>query len=164
MKILLHPHPTLRTICDPVKKFDIDLSRTIREMFKLMYKANGIGLAAPQVNIPKRFFIINLSNDKDNELVFVNPAIVEGIGVSLDTEQCLSLPGISAPVVRYSKIKIKAYDIKGNMFISDYSALLARAFQHELDHLNGKLIVDDTTQKKPKNQIHQTKLKNDKLD
>lgn len=113
-------------------------------MFELMYQANGIGLAANQVDLPLQLFVINTTGDKDTgeELVFINPIISQPKGTETAEEGCLSIPGINGQVSRPSKVNVTAYDLAGNEINKTVSGLLARAVQHENDHLNGILFVD----------------------
>ena len=117
----------------------------VREMFELMYASKGIGLAANQVGIPLRFFILNLTADPeqpDEEKVFINPEIVKRHSSEENEEGCLSFPGLYGKVRRARKIKVQAYDLLGNPIELDADELLGRAIQHETDHLDGKLFID----------------------
>src|SRR5271163_4106250 len=114
-------------------------------MFELMYAAKGIGLAANQVALPFRFFVLNLTADpeqKDQEQVFINPEIVKRHSSVEDEEGCLSLPGLYAKVRRARKIRVRAYDLEGNLVEHEADELFSRAIQHEADHLEGKLFID----------------------
>jgi peptide deformylase len=135
----------LRYESRPVAQIDDDLRSTVRAMFNLMYEARGIGLAANQVGLPFRFFILNLTADpeqKDKELVLINPEIVKRHSSQEDEEGCLSLPGLYADVKRARKIRVMAYDLTGNLVEHQADELFSRAIQHETDHLNGKLFID----------------------
>jgi len=117
----------------------------IRQMFDLMYSQEGIGLAANQVDLPYRFFILNLRSDpaaRDEEHVFINPVITERKGLAEDREGCLSFPEIFAPVKRPEKIVLNAYTPSGDEVSCEMDGLLARAVQHEADHLDGILFID----------------------
>ncbi len=117
----------------------------VREMFDLMYQAKGIGLAANQVDLPYRLFVINLTADpqqRDNEFVFLNPVITGRKGNAEAEEGCLSLPGLYAQVKRPEKIKVEAYNLAGQELKLELDGLFARAVQHELDHLDGVLFID----------------------
>jgi len=145
LRILTIPHPALRYESRPVTRIDDDLRATIREMFTLMYEANGIGLAANQVGIPLRFFVLNLTadpNQPDQELVFINPEIVKRHASTENEEGCLSLPGLYAKVRRARKIRVRAFDINANSIEIEADDLLGRAIQHETDHLDGRLFID----------------------
>lgn len=145
LHIVHYPHPVLRTRSKPVEVLDASLERTVRGMFELMYAARGIGLAANQVGLPFRFFILNLTADPEqpeHEQVFINPEIVKRHSSDEAEEGCLSLPGLYAPVHRAKRIRTKSYDIAGNLVETEAEGLLARAIQHEIDHLEGKLFID----------------------
>jgi peptide deformylase len=145
LQIVHYPHPALRYHSRPITQIDGDLIATVRAMFELMYAAKGIGLAANQVGLPFRFFVLNLSADpekKDQEHVFINPEIVKRHSSVEEEEGCLSLPGVYAKVRRARKIRIEAYDILGALVKHDADELLGRAIQHETDHLEGKLFID----------------------
>jgi peptide deformylase len=145
LQIVYYPHPALRYSSRPVTEIDDGLRATINVMFDLMYTAKGVGLAANQVDLPFRFFVLNLTADpvqKDKELVFINPEIVKRHSSVEDEEGCLSLPGLYAPVRRARRIRVRAYDLAGNLIEHDADELFSRAVQHEADHLDGKLFID----------------------
>jgi peptide deformylase len=145
LQILTYPHPTLRRVARPLRRVDAELRQTIRQMFDLMYAAKGIGLAANQVGLPLRFFIVNLEAKPDagEELVFINPVISLPRGGSEEAEEgCLSLPGVFGQVVRPKQVRLNAYSLQGKEFEADLSGLFARCCQHELDHLDGVLFPD----------------------
>jgi peptide deformylase len=145
LRIVMYPHPALRYTSRPVTQIDDDLRATIQEMFGLMYAARGVGLAANQVGIPFRFFILNLTADpeqKDQELVFINPEIVKRHSSCEDEEGCLSLPGLYSKVRRAKKIKLRAYNLEGELIDHEGEELFSRAMQHENDHIDGKLFID----------------------
>src|SRR5262249_34250143 len=121
-----------------------DVESLIDDMIETMYAAPGIGLAAPQVGVPLRIFVIDLSIGRDlNELiVMVNPEFVEREGMQLEEEGCLSVPGFQATVVRRMRAVVKGLDRAGQAYRREGNGLLARAFQHEMDHLDGTLFVD----------------------
>jgi peptide deformylase len=144
-RIVPFPHPALRYVSRPVETIDEELRATVRSMFDLMYAARGIGLAANQVALPFRFFILNVTADPaqaDQEQVFINPEIVKRHSSIEDEEGCLSMPGLYAKVTRARKIRVKAYDLQGNEVDLEAEDLLSRAIQHETDHLDGKLFTD----------------------
>jgi peptide deformylase len=148
MDILPYPHPALRWKSKPVTEINDDLRRVVAEMFELMYAAKGIGLAANQVGLPYRLFILNLSADpaqKDEEVVFINPEILKRKGSAEGEEGCLSFPGMYGQVKRAAKIVIEAFDLKGECFEYSLDELAARAAQHETDHLDGVLFIDRLT-------------------
>lgn len=144
MQIVQFPHPTLRRVSKPLKKVDKDLKRMVQEMFELMYQARGIGLAANQVDLPFRLFIINLSGEKGQgeELVFLNPVLSAPKGRATAEEGCLSFPQLYHPVTRPEQIHVSAYDLAGNPVDRAVDGLLARVIQHEFDHLEGVLFID----------------------
>jgi len=145
LQIVKYPHPALRYRSRPVTQIDADLRAAVQEMFGLMYAARGVGLAANQVALPYRFFILNVTAEpeqKDKELVFINPVIVKRHSSIEDDEGCLSLPGLYSKVRRARKIKVQAYNMEGELVEYEVEDLLSRAIQHEADHLDGKLFID----------------------
>lgn len=131
----------LREKAKPVETFDAELENIINEMFALMDERRGVGLAAPQVGISRRFFITNAPDDKKR--VFINPEIIATSQKTVKAEEgCLSLPGVWGNVERSVAISIQAYDVKGKIFRLNAEDWLARVIQHEYDHLDGKLFVD----------------------
>ena len=143
LEILEFPDPRLRTKAKDVEVVDNQLRQTIDDMFETMYDAPGIGLAATQVNIHKRLVVIDISEDKSEPLVLINPAY-EVLDEELEScqEGCLSVPGFYEEVVRPRHIRVKALDRNGEPFEIEAQDLLAVCIQHEIDHLNGKLFVD----------------------
>src|SRR5262249_55063946 len=149
MEILPYPHPALRWKSKPILEINDDLRRVVAEMFELMYAAKGIGLAANQVGLPYRLFILNLTADpeiKDEEVVFINPEILKRKGSTGGEEGCLSYPGMYGQVKRAAKVEIEAFDLKGECFQYSLDDLAARAVQHETDHLDGVLFTDRMTE------------------
>lgn len=143
LPILEFPDPRLRTVAKPVTQVDDTIRQLVRDMFDTMYDAPGIGLAASQVNVHQRIVVIDVSEDKSQPLVFINPEITVLDGeVNEYDEGCLSVPGFYETVARPSHISVKALDAEGNAFEMQPQGLLAVCIQHELDHLNGKLFVD----------------------
>ena len=144
LKIIQYPHPTLRHVSKPLKRVDAELKGMIQQMFELMYAAKGIGLAANQVDLPYRFFLVNLESDpaKGQEMVFINPVLSRQKGSAEAEEGCLSLPGLYADVKRSERVTIDAYNLSGENVRLEADGLLARVVQHETDHLNGKLFID----------------------
>ena len=143
LNILEFPDPRLRTIAKPVEVVDDALRQLIDDMFETMYEAPGIGLAATQVNVHKCVVVMDLSEDKSEPMVFINPEF-ESLTDQMDQYQegCLSVPGFYENVDRPQKVKIKALDRDGQPFEMIAEGLLAVCIQHECDHLNGKLFVD----------------------
>jgi peptide deformylase len=145
LQIITYPHPTLRRASKPLRRVDAELRKRVREMFDLMYAAKGIGLAANQVDLPLRLFIVNLTGKptEGEELVFINPVISLPRGGSEEAEEgCLSLPGLYGNVTRPKQVRINAYSLSGNEIEADATGLFARCVQHELDHLDGVLFPD----------------------
>ena len=142
MQIVQYGHPVLRWKSKPIQSINEQLRSTVREMFELMYSAKGIGLAANQVGLPYRFFVVNVTADpaeKDEEFVFLNPRISRRKGATAGEEGCLSLPGLYANVERAEEIVVEAYDLDGEIFEMELDELPARVVQHECDHLDGVL-------------------------
>ncbi len=149
LKIVPFPHPALRWKSREVVRIDATLKRWVEQMFELMYEARGIGLAANQVALPYRLFVVNPSADpeqKDEELVFLNPVIVRRNGSEDSEEGCLSLPEVFGPVTRAQRVVVDAFDISGQPFQVELSGLPARIVQHESDHLDGVLFTDRVTE------------------
>jgi peptide deformylase len=147
LRILKYPHPALRHQCKKLRSVDGELKNLVREMFDLMYEQKGVGLAASQVNLPYRFFILNLEGDpaKAPEYVFLNPEISRRSGTVEAEEGCLSFPEIYAPVKRSEKLVLSAYNLNGEELNYELSGFFARAVQHEHDHLDGVLFIDRLT-------------------
>jgi peptide deformylase len=142
LTILEFPDPRLRTRAQPVERVDEALQRLLADMFETMYAAPGIGLAATQVDVHRRFMVIDTSEEKDSPLVFINPEILEKQGSQTYQEGCLSVPGIYADVDRADRIRVRALDRNGEPFEMWADGLLAVCIQHEMDHLDGKVFVD----------------------
>jgi peptide deformylase len=139
------PHPALRFESVPVQRIDDRLRTQVRAMFDLMYESRGVGLAANQVALPFRFFILNTTADPDQreqEQVFINPEIVKRHSSVIEEEGCLSFPGVYGKVQRAKRIRVRAFDLAGNLIEIDAEDLLSRAVQHETDHLSGRLFID----------------------
>ena len=143
LNILEFPDPRLRTIAKPVAVVDDEVRQLVDDMFETMYEAPGIGLAATQVNVHKRIVVMDLSEDRTEPRVFINPEF-ESLTDEMDQYQegCLSVPGFYENVDRPQKVKIKALDRDGKPYELIAEGLLAVCIQHECDHLNGKLFVD----------------------
>lgn len=145
---MIHPivkygDPVLETPTQPVEKFDEELQTLIADMFESMYAANGVGLAAPQIGISKRLAVIDVSVGKNPEakIVCANPEIIHTEGEQREEEGCLSIPGFRGHVLRPQFVTVHAQDAGGNDFEMRGEGLLARAFCHEIDHLNGVLFI-----------------------
>jgi peptide deformylase len=143
LTILEYPDPRLRTKAAPVERVDAELLRVVADMLETMYAAPGIGLAATQVDCHKRLVVVDVSEDKSQPQVFINPEIIERSG-SLEIEEgCLSVPGVfDTPTARSATIRVRALGRDGQPFELEADGLLAICIQHELDHLDGKLFVD----------------------
>lgn len=159
LDIVQYGHPVLRERCEPVGEVDAELEKLVADMIETMYDAQGVGLAAPQVGVAKRLAIVDVSHDPDcvsflkvngddakmeevMPLVFINPEIEFGTERAKDTEGCLSIQDIRADVVRPAGIKAKLPQLDGSVLELETDGLLARAIQHETDHLNGVLFID----------------------
>ena len=143
LNILEFPDPRLRTVAEPVTVFDDALLKLIDDMFETMYDAPGIGLAATQVDVHKRLIVIDVSEARDEPLVFINPEVTV-LDEDLDEydEGCLSVPGFYETVQRPQHVRVVAKDRHGEEFTMEPEGLLAVCIQHEIDHLDGKLFVD----------------------
>jgi peptide deformylase len=142
--IVKYPDPILAKRGEPVTVFDEKLKTLVEDMFESMYAAHGIGLAAPQIGIGQRLTVIDVSFKKNPEekVVLINPEVIEKKGKQYEEEGCLSLPEIREKVNRAAWVKVRAQDVEGNWFEIDGEELLARALQHEIDHLDGVLFID----------------------
>ncbi len=145
LRIIYYPDPRLRKASKPLETIDQETADLARRMFELMYEVKGLGLAAPQVGINTRLFVANTSGDPeqpDCERVYINPEIVESDGTTERDEGCLSLPDVYAPLQRAKRCRLTATGLDGQAFEEVGEDLLARAWQHEMDHLDGILILD----------------------
>lgn len=143
--ILFYPDKRLRNPGEEVEEFDAELHQLIDDMAETMYSAPGVGLAAPQLGLSKRLFIVDVATGEDEPSdlrVFINPEIVEAEGETTFNEGCLSFPGIREDIDRAERIKVRAFDRDGKPFELEADGLLAIAIQHENDHLDGKLMID----------------------
>ncbi|GLQ52465.1 peptide deformylase [Dyella flava] len=140
--ILEYPDPRLRTKAEPVAVFDAELKQLVDDMFETMYAANGVGLAATQINVHQRVLVADMSEERNQPLALINAEILEKDGTQVYQEGCLSFPGIYADVTRALKIKVRAHDVEGNSFELEVEGPLAVCIQHEMDHLAGKVFVD----------------------
>ncbi len=145
MKILLYPDPRLSRKARPVKEITEEVCKKAKEMLRLMYEAEGVGLAAPQVGWPVRLLVKGTSGEKTGGSVFVNPVIMHEEGESLEEEGCLSLPGVFGNIARSETVRVVAYNLEGERLEIEAEGLEARVWQHEIDHLNGRLIIDSMT-------------------
>jgi peptide deformylase len=148
LSILRYPDARLHKVAAPVTVFDDSLKNLVADMAETMYAAPGIGLAAVQVDVPKRVIVVDVSERRDSLVVLVNPEILEATGVSDIEEGCLSVPGIYELVERAERVKVRAHDQNGNPFTLEAQGLLAVCIQHEMDHLEGKVFVEHLSQLK----------------
>jgi peptide deformylase len=142
LTILEFPDPRLRKKAVPVDVVDDELRALVDDMFETMYAAPGIGLAATQVDVHRRLLVADVSSDKSDPHVFINPEILEKDGVTVTEEGCLSVPGYYEEVKRADHIRVRYLDREGRECESEFEGLLAVCVQHEIDHLDGKLFVD----------------------
>ena len=142
LNILEFPDPRLRTVAKPIEKVDSTIVKYAEDMLETMYDAPGIGLAATQVNIHLRLIVLDVSDQKNDPLFLVNPVITRAEGGIETSEGCLSIPGYFEPISRYETIEYEAIDLNGNEKKDVADGLLAICIQHEMDHLQGKLMVD----------------------
>lgn len=142
LNVLVFPDERLRTIAAPVSTVDDNIRTIVQDMFETMYKEEGIGLAATQVNIHQRIITIDIEGDKTHQIVLINPEILDCSGETGIEEGCLSVPGFRGLVPRKEKVKVKALNAQGQGFILEADGLLAICIQHEIDHLNGVMFVD----------------------
>ncbi len=142
--IVFYPAPVLEKHADRVDEFDRpELNKLLDDMFESMYAAKGVGLAAPQIGVSKRVAVIDLSvgENESEKMVLINPEIIGRQGVQTGEEGCLSVPGFREQVTRANRVTVRAQDAKGKVFERTGEELLARAFLHEIDHLNGRLYI-----------------------
>lgn len=142
LNVLTFPDERLRTIAQAVEQVDESIQRLVDDMFDTMKDERGIGLAATQVNVHKRVVVMDVSDEQDNPLVFINPKIIAREGNTVSEEGCLSVPNNYAKVDRSEKVTVSALNREGEEFTLEAEGLLAICIQHELDHLQGKLFVD----------------------
>jgi peptide deformylase len=142
LSILEFPDPRLRARAEPVRTFDAQLKQFVADLFETMYAANGVGLAATQVNVHQRVLVADMSDDGKHPLALINPQILEKEGSQVYQEGCLSFPGLYADVTRALKVKVKAQKVDGTQFVVEAEGPLAVCIQHEMDHLEGKVFVD----------------------
>lgn len=145
LKVVQSPDPLLNTVCEPCDLGDKSLKRLSTQMAHTMYKNNGVGIAAPQVGVLKRLIVVDCDWDEHQRdpLVLVNPELVDTWGDSVvDHEGCLSVPGISAPVLRAPWARVRYFDFSGEQWEIESDGLLGRCLQHEIDHLNGRTLFE----------------------
>lgn len=142
LPILHYPDPRLKKVAAPISQIDDSIKRLARDMAETMYAAPGVGLAATQVNEHRRLIVIDISEDKNELLVMINPEIVSREGEQVCEEGCLSVPGIFDKVERAAQVTVRFLDLDGQQQSLDADELLAVCVQHEIDHLDGKVFVD----------------------
>ena len=142
LPILRYPDPRLHIHAKPVEAVDDSVRQLVKDMAETMYEAPGIGLAATQVDVHKRIVVIDISEDRSQLRVFINPEIIEKSGEHIGEEGCLSVPGIYETVCRAERVRVRALDVQGKPFELEADGLLAVCIQHELDHLEGKVFVE----------------------
>jgi peptide deformylase len=142
LPILEFPDPRLRTRAQPVQQFDAALKQLIADMLQTMYSAPGIGLAATQVNVHRQLLVMDVSSEKNQPQIYINPEIVTRDGIEVSEEGCLSVPNIFEQVERAARVRVRAQDADGKPFERELDGLTAVCLQHEMDHLAGKLFVD----------------------
>jgi peptide deformylase len=142
LTILEYPDPRLRKRAAPVTRFDSELAHLIDDMFETMYAAPGIGLAATQVDAHQRLIVIDVSAEKNQPMVFINPELTAREGAATTEEGCLSVPGVFDEIQRAAKVRVRAQDRFGETFERELEGVAATCLQHEMDHLEGKLFVD----------------------
>ncbi len=153
LPILRFPDPRLKKVAQPVAEVDESIRKLAADMAETMYEAPGIGLAATQVDVHKRIVVIDVSEEKNELRVFINPELSRCEGAQVGEEGCLSVPGIYDKVTRSETVRVRALNAKGEQFELDADGLLAVCVQHELDHLDGKVFVEYLSQ------LKQTRIK-----
>jgi peptide deformylase len=144
LELVEYPHPALRRVSRPLVRIDDELRDAVRQMFEIMYAEEGVGLAANQVALPYRLFIVNTEGrpDSGEEMVFINPQLSKPRGSAVQQEGCLSLPGLRMDVRRPERVRVTGYSLAGEAINADIDGFLARVVQHEFDHIEGRLFTD----------------------
>lgn len=147
LKIVHYPEPVLLTVGKPVENFDDELKKLVSDMFETMYSAKGVGLAAPQVAVSQRLFVMDCSGgeDESQKIALINPEIIHVEGEQYGDEGCLSFPGLYQKVQRSLRTVVRAHDVEGNEFELDVEDLAARCVLHETDHCDGIVFLDRMT-------------------
>ncbi len=143
LRIHLHPDPVLRKVAKPVSDFPAELEAVARRMLELMRREEGVGLAAPQVGLSIRLFVCNVDGDAKRDLICINPRFITLEGAEEKEEGCLSLPSVKVLMRRATHAVMEAHDLSGRTFRAEGDGLAARVWQHESDHLDGRLIIDN---------------------
>ncbi|MFT6927903.1 MAG: peptide deformylase [Psychromonas sp.] len=142
LEVLCFPDKRLRTIAKPVDQITVELKKVAENMIETMYEEDGVGLAATQINFHQRLVVIDVSEQRDQPMVIINPVIVESSGEEVSEEGCLSVPETNAEVKRAEYVTLEYLDIEGKKQVLKADGLLAVCIQHEMDHLDGKLFID----------------------
>ena len=145
MKIVTYPDPVLMRKATPIEEIDNEICEIAQKMLDTMYDACGIGLAAPQIGLSKRLVVMDATGQKTGERVFINPQIIEERGETVEEEGCLSFPGVMGKVIRSQYITATAYNLEGKKLEIEAEGLLSRVWQHEIDHINGRLFIEMMT-------------------
>jgi peptide deformylase len=153
LEIVYYPHPVLRKKAAPVTEFDTALTHLLADMTETMYAAKGVGLAAPQVAISKRIAVIDVTEERNAPFCIINPEIIDSEGLEKMAAGCLSLPNTHESVPRFTRVKVRAQNEKGEFFEIEGTELLGHCLQHEMDHLNGILYIDHLSPLKRQIQI-----------
>ena len=142
LSIAYYPDPVLRRVADPVEDVDANIAALANRMLMLMHREGGVGLAAPQVGVSLRMFVCNLTGEEDGDLVCINPRFTESSGAEAAPEGCMSLPGVTVTMRRAAHVVMHAIGLDGRPFELTGEGLAKRVWQHEVDHLGGRLIID----------------------
>jgi len=156
-RIRVYGEDVLRKKTEEIGNMDAEVKKLIKSMVSTLKQKNGLGLAAPQIGVPKRIFLA-LNENKNGIITAINPVLADTEGEEIDLEGCLSFPEVYFSIQRARKAVLKAHDEKGREFIIEAKGLLARCFQHEMDHLNGKLIIDYASDEEKK--VWREKIRN----
>ena len=145
MKIVTYPDPVLMRKAAPIEEIDNNICEIAQKMLDTMYDACGIGLAAPQIGLSKRLVVLDATGQKTGERVFINPQIIEERGETVEEEGCLSFPDVMGKVIRSQYVTVTAYNLEGKKLEIKAEGLLSRVWQHEIDHINGRLFIEMMT-------------------
>ena len=145
MKIVTYPDPVLMRKAAPIEEIDNEICEIAQKMLDTMYDACGIGLAAPQIGLSKRLVVMDATGQKTGERVFINPQIIEERGETVEEEGCLSFPDVMGNVKRSQYVTVTAYNLEGKKLEIEAEGLLSRVWQHEIDHINGRLFIEMMT-------------------
>ncbi|MHC4182705.1 MAG: peptide deformylase [Planctomycetota bacterium] len=145
MKIVTYPDPVLMRKAAPIEEIDNNICEIAQKMLDTMYDACGIGLAAPQIGLSKRLVVLDATGQKTGERVFINPQIIDERGETVEEEGCLSFPDVMGKVIRSQYVTVTAYNLEGKKLEIEAEGLLSRVWQHEIDHINGRLFIEMMT-------------------